>query len=77
MLTPVVGVAALGGGGGDAGGAGSSHGAAPSRPHGKDSVAPRPRAPKRTADPAEPGRPAKKKRGGGHGRPTPVPVLTG
>nr|XP_045084577.1 chloride intracellular channel protein 6-like [Aegilops tauschii subsp. strangulata] len=67
---------ALGGGGGDAGGAGSSHGAVPSRPHGKDNVAPRPRAPKRTADPAGAGRPAKRKRGAWHGRPTPVLVLS-
>ena len=73
MLTSVVDVVALGGGGGDAGGAGSSHGAAPSRPHGKDSVAPRARASKRMADLAEPGRPAKKRRG----KPTPVPVLSG
>nr|XP_020146631.1 uncharacterized protein LOC109731864 [Aegilops tauschii subsp. strangulata] len=77
MLTPVVGVVALGGGGGYAGGAGSSHGAAPSRPHGRDSVVPRPRAPKRTADPAGAERPAKRKHSGGHGRPTPVPVLAG
>ena len=72
-LMPVAGVAVLGGGGGNAGGAGSSHGAAPSRSHGKDSVAPRPRGSKRAADPAEPGRPAKKKRV----KPTPVPILTG
>ena len=72
-LTPVVGVAALGGGGGEAGGARSSHGAALSRPHEKDSVAPRPRALKRTTDPAEPRRPAKKRRA----KPMPVPVLSG
>nr|XP_040252140.1 uncharacterized protein LOC109777838 [Aegilops tauschii subsp. strangulata] len=77
VLTPVVGVVALGGGGGDAGGAGSPHGAAPSRPHGKDSVALRPRALRHTADLAGAGRPAKRKRGGGHGRPTLVPVMAG
>ena len=55
------------------GGAGSSHGAVPSRPDGKDSVAPRPRGSKRAADMAEPGRPAKKKRT----KPTPVQVWTG
>ena len=60
MLTPVVGVVALGGGGGDASGDGFSHGAAPSCPHGKDSIALRPRAPKRTADPAAGSKPPAK-----------------
>ena len=77
MLAPVVGVVALGGEGGDAGGAGSSRGTAPSYPYGKDSAAPQPWAPKCTADPVRAGRLAKRKRGTGHGRPSPVPVLTG
>ena len=72
-MTPVVGVAELGEGGGDVAGAGSSHGVVLSHPHGKDSVAPRPHGSKRATDPSEPWRLAKKK----CERPTPVLVLTG
>ena len=64
MLTPVVGVVALGGGGGDAGGVGSSRGAAPSRPHGKDSVPPRAPTMKRATDSSEGAKPPAKRRHG-------------